>query len=157
MKVGNLRWGEVGAMAGGAVLALSIFLPWYSTGNANSSIGGHGPGAEVVDADWSAWQVLPVFRYLLLLAAIAPFVLSWIVVRGHSLSWPRGELTAVIGLTALTIVIVKAFIFRPGEPSGQISLAVGFFVALLGSLLILVGALLRSQEIGRARKPPGTL
>jgi len=111
----------------------------------------------VPNQDWSAWEVLPVWRFLVLLAAIAPFILGWIIVREHALSWPRGELTAVVGLTALTLILVKGFIFKPGEPSGQISLAYGYYLALFASILILIGAFVRSTEIGKARKPPGVM
>jgi hypothetical protein len=158
MHFGDLRWGEVVSMVGGALLALAVFLPWYSTGNGNAKIGDFGPpGAPVPNQDFSAWDVLPVFRFLLLLAAIAPFILAWIIVREHALSWPRGELTAVVGLSAVTVILVKAFVFKPGEPSGQISLTYGFVVALIAALLILIGAFVRSTEIGKARKPPGVL
>jgi hypothetical protein len=154
MHFGELRWGEVVAMVGGALLALSVFLPWYATGNANSSIYGDCVGA---DKSCAAFEVLPVFRFLLLLAAIAPFILGWIIVRRHALSWPRGELTAVVGLAALTLILVKGFIFKPGEPSGQISLTWGYFIALIGAILILAGAFVRTTEIGAARKPPGVM
>jgi hypothetical protein len=154
MHFGELRWGEVVAMVGGALLAISVFLPWYETGNSNSSIGGHN---HVGNSSFSAWQVLPVWRFLFLLAAIAPFILAWIIVRGHALSWPRGELTAVIGLAALTLILVKGFIFKAGEPTGQISISYGYFVGLLGSILILSGAFVRSTEIGATRKPPGVM
>src|SRR6266540_2893594 len=150
MHFGDLRWGELVSMVGGALLALSVFLPWYSTGNSNSTIGGMN---HVANQDFSAWDVLPVFRILLLLAALAPFILAWIIVREHALSWPRGELTAVVGLAALTVILVKGFVFKPGEPTGQISLSYGWFVALVGAALILVGAFVRSTEIGKARKP----
>jgi hypothetical protein len=158
MHFGDLRWGEVVAMAGGFLLALSVFLPWYSTGNSNTTIGGFGPpGAPIPNQDFAAWDVLPVFRVLLLLAAISPFILAWIIIRGHALSWPRGELTAVIGLTAITLILVKGFVFKPGEPTGQISLTYGYYLALLASVLILVGAFVRVSELGKARKPPGVL
>ena len=142
-------------MVGGALLALSVFLPWYETGNSNTTIGGNGP--DIANQGYSAWDVLPVWRFLLLLAAVAPFILAWIIVREHRLSWPRGELTAVVGLTALTLILVKGFIFKPGEPTGQISLSYGYFLALIASILILIGAFVRSTEIGRSRKPPGVL
>jgi hypothetical protein len=153
MHFGELRWGEIVAMVGGGLLAISVFLPWYDTGNENSTIGGH-HGANL---SFSAWQVLPVWRYLFLLAAFAPFVLGWIIIRGHALSWPRGEVTAVTGLAALTLILVKGFIFKPGEPTGQISLTYGYFVGLIGSILILSGAFVRSTEIGARRKPPGVM
>ena len=140
-------------MVGGALLAISVFLPWYETGNSNSTIASD-KGANL---SVSAWNALPVWRFLLLLAAVAPFILAWIIVREHRLSWPRGELTAVVGLTALTLILVKGFIFKPGEPTGQISLSYGYFLALIASILILIGAFVRSTEIGKSRKPPGVL
>lgn len=150
MDLSRLDRREWVAMAGGLLLAISVFLPWYDTGNRFGNIDGqHG--------SLSAWDSLEVIRILLLLAAIAPFVLASIVARGQALSWPRGELTMVIALTALTIVLVRGLIVKPGEPEGQISLQFGWIVAVLASLLILAGALLRSEETETARKPPGVL
>ena len=46
-------------------------------------------------------------RYVLLIAAVAPAILAYIIVRGHALSWPRGELTAVAALLALTLTLFR--------------------------------------------------
>ena len=140
-------------MVGGALLALSVFLPWYETGNSNSTIASD-KGANL---SVSAWNALPVWRWLLLAAAVAPFILAWIIVRDHELSWPRGEMTAVVGLTAFGLILVKGFIYKPGEPTGQISLCLGCFLALLGTILILVGALRALHRDRTVRKPPGVL
>jgi hypothetical protein len=94
---------------------------------------------------------------LLLIAAVAPLILAYIIVRGHALSWPRGELTAVTALVALTFTIFRGVIDRPGSPSGQIRIGYGWWMALLGGLLILVGSVWRSQESAGRRKPPGVL
>ena len=94
---------------------------------------------------------------LLLIAAVAPLILAWIIVRGHALSWPRGELTAVVALVALTFTLFRGVIDRPGSPSGQISLGYGWWIALLGAILILVGSVGRAQESAGRRKPPGVL
>ena len=67
---------------------------------------------------------------MLLLAAIAPAILAYIIIRGHALSWPRGELTAVVALAALTFIIFRGVIDKPGTPSGQISIDYGWWVAL---------------------------
>jgi uncharacterized membrane protein len=96
-------------------------------------------------------------RILLLLAALAPLILAWIIVRGHALSWPRGELTAVTALAALTLVVFRGLIQKPGSPPEEISLGYGWWVALVGSLLILAGAVARTRESGARRKPPGVL
>ena len=83
------------AVAGGLLLVIAVFLPWYGTSdNPNAEIdGGRG--------DFSAWEVHPLLRWLLLAAAAAPLILAWIVLRDHELSWPRGEMTAVVAMVGL--------------------------------------------------------
>jgi hypothetical protein len=100
---------------------------------------------------------MTVLRFLLLAAAVAPIILAWIIVRGHALSWPRGELTAVVAIAALTFIIFRGLIDRPGAPSGEIGVGYGWFVALIGGALILVGSIWRSRESAARRKPPGVL
>ena len=56
-----------------------------------------------------------IIRYLLLITAVAPLVLAWIIIRGHALSWPRGEMTAVIAIAALTFTRVP----RRDRPAGD--------------------------------------
>jgi hypothetical protein len=46
---------------------------------------------------------------------------------------------------------------KPGTPSGEISLDYGWFVALIGGLLILAGSIWRSRESAARKKPPGVL
>jgi hypothetical protein len=153
MDFKRLDRGEVIAAVGGILLAISIFLAWYSLGNSNAVLNGcHGPSISC-----SGWKALTILRYFLLLAAIAPAILAYIIVRGHALSWPRGELTAVSALAALTFIIFRGVIDKPGSPSGEISIDYGWFVALLGGLLILAGSITRSQETATRRKPPGVL
>jgi hypothetical protein len=153
MDFRQLDRGEIIATIGGLLLAISIFLAWYSLGNRFAHINDcHGPHTSC-----SGWNALTILRYLLLLAALAPVILAWIIVRGHALSWPRGELTAVTALAALTFTIFRGVIDKPGTPSGQISIDYGWFVALIGGLLILAGSIWRSRESAARRKPPGVL
>ena len=153
MDVKQIDRGELIAVAGGIVLGISLFLAWFNLGNANAVLNNcHGPNSSC-----TGWDSLTILRYLLLLAAAAPLILAWIIVRGHALSWPRGELTAVTALTALTFIVFRGLIDRPGEPPGEISISYGWFVALLGGLLILVGSIWRSRESSARRKPPGVL
>jgi hypothetical protein len=93
----------------------------------------------------------------LLAAALAPLILAWIIARDHELSWPRGEMTAVVAMIALVLVLYVGVIDRPGEPSGEISLQIGWFAALAGCLLEVVGGGLRAGSTERPRKPPGVL
>ena len=46
---------------------------------------------------------------------------------------------------------------RPGEPSGEVGLSYGWFVALLGTMLIAVGGSYRASTTERPRKPPGVM
>ena len=150
MDFKQLDRGEVIATAGGVLLAISIFLPWYSLGNANAALGGcHGPHTSC-----SAWNALSVIRVLLLLAAFAPVILAWIIIRGHALSWPRGEMTAIIAIAALTFIVFRGIVYRPGTPPGEISISYGWWIGLAGGFLILIGSLWRAQE-SAIRKPPG--
>jgi hypothetical protein len=141
------------AVLGGLLLALSIFLTWYSLGNVNARLNGcHGPNTSC-----TGWDSLTFLRFALLLAAIAPAILAYIIVRGHALSWPRGELTAVVALAALTFTLFRGVIDKPGSPPGEISVDYGWWVALLGALLILSGSIWRTRESSTRRKPPGVL
>ncbi len=153
MDVKQIDRGELIAVAGGIVLGLSLLLAWFDLGNANAVLNTcKGPNGSC-----TGWSSLTVLRYLLLVAAIAPAILAWIIIRGHALSWPRGELTAVIALTALTFTVFRGVIDRPGEPPGEISISYGWWVALFGGLLILIGSVFRSRESSARRKPPGVL
>jgi hypothetical protein len=154
MQFKQIDRGELIAVVGGILLAISLALSWYSLGNSNARLGGcSGPHSSC-----TAWHGLGiVVRVLLLLAAVAPLILAYIIVRGHALSWPRGELTAVTALAALTLTLFLGVIDKPGSPPEEISVDYGWWIALGGSLLILLGSITRSRESSARRKPPGVL
>jgi hypothetical protein len=145
--------GELIAIVGGILLGISIFLPWYSLGNQFAHLNAcAGPNTTC-----TGWHSILVLRFVLLAGAAAPLILAWIIVRGHALSWPRGELTALVGVTAFVLVLFRGVIDKPGSPHDQISVDFGWWLALAGSLLIIVGAAWRYQEGAPRRKPPGVL
>ena len=152
MDVRRITTSEILAAVGGALLALSVFLPWYSTNPKN-------PNANIAQmkGDIAAWDAHMILRYVLLAAAFAPIVLLYIVIRDHELSWPRGEMTAVIGIIAFGLVAYVGVIDRPGEPPSEISLSFGWFMALLGTILIAIGGSYRASTTERPRKPPGVM
>ena len=154
MDFKQLDRGEALAVVGGILLGVSVFLAWYSLGNQYATLNScRGPHTSC-----TAWSSLEILRFLLLIAAAAPAILAWIIIRGHALSWPRGELTAVTALTALTMTGFRGLIDKPGSPPGEISIDYGWFVALVGGLLILLGAVSRARESAAdRRKPPGVL
>jgi hypothetical protein len=152
MDVSRLSRSELIAALGGILLLVGVFLPWYvpNTENRNAIVNG---SREAV----SAWEAHTLLRFLFIAAAVAPLILTYIVVRDHELSWPRGELTAVVAIAAFGIVGYVGIVDRPGEPPGEISLGIGWFLSLAGTILMAVGGAMRAGSSERPRKPPGVL
>ncbi len=142
----------------GAVLLVSLWLPWFSTNpdNANSVIASSGtPSGESASA-WEAFSgPLP---WLLALLAIAPVILTWIVARGYKLAWRPGEVTMVSGMIGVTLVLCNGIILGKPEPNIDLSLAIGWYLALLACILIVTAGFQRQAlHATGMRKPPGTM
>jgi hypothetical protein len=151
MDFRQLDGGELIAVLGGAILGLSVFLAWFTLGDRYTVLGNcRGPNSSC-----TAWDSLLILRFLLLVAALAPAVLAWIILRGHALSWPRGEMTAIIAIAALTFTVFRGLIDKPGTPPGEIGITFGWWIGLAGGLLILIGSVARTKESITTRKPPG--
>lgn len=154
---------------GSILLIISIlFLPWYSVDlnvpqrvsggpdfNPDAFICGQGNGS------CTGFQTFPILRWLLLLAAAAPLILGYIIVRGHKLSYPPGEMTMIAGFAATVLIGYNGLIDKPGSGPAEIgvSLDYGYWIALLSSIMIAVVGFTRSLESGprRTRKAPGTV
>ena len=152
MDLSRLSRSELIASLGGILLLVGVFLPWYvpNEDNRNAVVAG---SREAV----SAWDAHTYLRYLFLAAAVAPLILAYIVLRDHELSWPRGELTAVVAIAAFGIIGYLGIIDRPGDPPGEISLGIGWFVSMAGVILMAIGGGMRAGGSERPRKPPGVL
>jgi len=151
MDFRQLDRGELVAVLGGAILAISVFLEWYKLGDRFAVLNScRGPTSSC-----TGWNSLMILRFLLLVTAAAPAVLAWIIVRGHALSWPRGEMTAIIAIAALTFTLFRGLIDKPGTPPGEISVAYGWWIGLAGAVLILIGSVWRAQQSAAVRRPPG--
>ena len=147
---------EFVGMAASGVLFASLFLPWFSTSedNPNSTIESAGIGAG---ESANAFETFQLLDPLLVLACIAPFVLTWIIARGHTLTWRPGEVTMIVGITALVLILCNGIILGKPEPGIEISLSIGYFVGMLGCIGMLVAGYLRQAVYTKARKPPGVL
>jgi len=152
MDLKRVSRGEVIAVIGGLLLLVGLFLKWYESVSELAVLAEHtGKGT------YTAWDAHSTLRWLFLLAAAAPLVLAYIIARDHALSWPRGQVTSIVGIASIGILVYVGVIDRPGEPSGQIELEFGWYVALLGAFLMLAGSVMRQQETEIRRKPPGTV
>jgi hypothetical protein len=164
----KLHWSEGVGFAGSAVLLGSLFMPWFSTScahinpaspsgcNTNSVLTG-GVNNPHSYGDFTAFQTFKLLDVILVLACIAPFVLAYIIVRSHELTWRPGEVTMIVGMVATVLILLNGVILgKPGD-SVDISLEYGWFVGLIGAVLISFGGTLRQALTGRARKPPGVL
>ena len=153
MDFGRLQRGEFIGFAGVGVLLISLFMPWFETNpdNANAEINGQ-------SGEFNAFETYGTLDWLLVAACLAPFILAWIVVRGHKLTWRPGEITMIVGMTAFALIILNGVILgRPGDPDSEIDIKIGYIVGLLGSAMICAGGIIRQAEGDRARKPPGTI
>jgi hypothetical protein len=152
---------EIVGMIAAVVLVLSLFIEWYSLTTDPSIVERGGDAGNwacgVGNTSCSAWDTFPIMRFLLIAAAAAPFILAWIVARGHALSWPRGELTAIVGLAAFVLIAYNGIVDKP-QDGLQISLSIGYYLALIASLVIFLSGGFRAVESGGGaqRKPPAT-
>jgi hypothetical protein len=161
----NPRRVVVGGIASALLLASLLLMPWYTLshsafrqpGNANFSsawICGKG------NYSCTGFETFPILRWLLILAAIAPVILAYILVRRHRLSWPPGEMTMVAGFTATVLIFYNGIIDKPGSGIAQagVGLDYGYWVALIAAVVIGLTGFTRSQEgQRRMRKAPGTV
>jgi hypothetical protein len=154
LDTSRLTPGEFMGMGAAVLLFISLFLPWFTTSesNPNSRLGDVSGGESA-----SAWEVYGMLDWLLVGACTAPFILSWIIMRGHRLTWKPGEVTMVVGITAVVLILCNGIILgRPGD-SVDIGLGIGYFIGLIASVGLLVAGYLRQAFYTEARKPPGVI
>ncbi len=152
LDLSEIHWSELVGFAGSAVLFLALYLPWFETKEgSNGRINGE-------SGEFNAFDTFGLLDLLLLAACIAPFVLAWIIARGHALTWRPGEVTMIVGMVALTLIILNGVILgKPGEPDSEISKKIGWYVALVGAIGIGASGILRQALYSGTRKPPGVL
>lgn len=152
MDLKRVSLGEVIAIVGGALLGVGLFLKWYESVSRLAMING-----EKGEGVFTGFEVHTLIRWLFLAAAIAPLILTYIIARNHTLSWPRGQVTSVVAIAVFGLLVYNGIIDRPGEPASQIELEYGWYVSTAGAMLMLYGSVRRQQESEIKRKPPGTL
>ncbi len=64
-------------------------------------------------------------------------------------------MTAIIAISALTFTVFRGVIDKPGIASRRDRHHHGWWIGLVGGLLILIGSVARTKESMTTRKPPG--
>jgi hypothetical protein len=150
IDLARLQRSEYLGMIAALVLLGSLFLPWFQPNpdNADATISGQ-------RGTLTAFDTYVTLDWLLVAACSAPFILAYIIARGHALSWRPGEITAIVGLTAFVLIFCNGIVFgKPGQPNSEISFQIGYLVGLVGAAGIAASGFTRQLE-GSRRKPPG--
>jgi hypothetical protein len=164
---------ELIGFLGAGILLFSLFLNWFSTSCATEAAANAARGADTAAAcnanselhgmhgSFNAFDTYGVLDWLLVAACAAPFILAYIIARGHDLTWRPGEITMIVGITAAALILVNGIIL--GRPGGEdphnvdISIEIGYWIGLLGAACIAFGGFVRQAQSIRGRKPPGVL
>jgi hypothetical protein len=160
MDFGRLGRGDIIAALGGLLLLASMFIKWFgvSKGKPENLCGAGKTSCTGYDTfHFFTVLIIPGMDLLLTAAAIAPWILVWIVVRRHQLSWPPGEVTMTVGAIAATLILYNGVVDRVGDTRQFVSLGPGWYIALIGALMIVAGgAISQISRGGVSRKPPGS-
>jgi hypothetical protein len=162
-EMSKISPGELAGMFAALVLLASLWMPWYGTSSSNPHSVLHGAGGPGhLGETVNAWQTFRILDLLLVAACTAPYILTWIIARGHTLTWRPGEVTMIVGMIAFILILCNGVILgkpkNPGESGSiEISLQYGYLVALLGTVGLIVAGYLRQAVYTDARKPPGVL
>jgi len=164
MELSNLDRGRTiaGALAAIALIGSLFLLEWFSLTTGQERTVQQAWVCGEGDYSCTGWETFGILRYLLILAALAPAILGYILIRGHKLSYPPGEMTMIAGFAAFVLISYNGILFKPKPDEGQVfgeSLGIGYWVALLAAAAIGVVGFLRSQASGgrQQRKAPGTV
>jgi hypothetical protein len=142
----RLRRVELAQLGAALALGVAIFLPWYSTNSAvpSAAVSGHG-------GDVTAWLGLPVLRWLLLAAVAAALLSAWQTAAGETgtRGVHRGETSVVVAVLVLALVLFVGVVDRPGSPSSEISLDIGWYLAVVAAVCAVGAAIRRLPHAAR--------
>jgi hypothetical protein len=157
MDLRRLRTGEWTFGISGALLLVSLFLPWWSLPGTWSGLGPAGPtegayfersiGGDSPSTEWSAWEVFSTADVLFALLGLLALVVCVIVARA-SAAGPGVAGEALLTPLALAMAIVAAVqvVGTPGSldlppPLPDPAIEYGAWIGLAATLGVLVGLL----------------
>ena len=137
MDLRRLRAGEWITGAAGALLLVSLFLPWYGEADADASV--------------TAWETLAILDVVLALIAAAAVLLLFVTATQNVPGVPIAmtSLVALAGLIALVLVLIRV----ADLPDGAEGREWGLFIGLAGAVGIVGGAFVAMRD--ERLSPPG--
>ena len=149
----------IGAIAAALMVGSLVLLDWFTLSVTPPREEGQDFICGVNEYACTGFDTFPILRWLLIAAAVAPFILTYIIMRGHKLSWAPGEMTMVVGFTAFVLILYNGIIDKPGSEGEEIGVAleIGYYIALLAALGLAASGVGRMMEAGSVRKTPGTV
>jgi hypothetical protein len=131
VEAGRLTRGEVYAALGGALLLISLFVPWYS-----QTVGGG------LEANVNAWQAFDAFDLLLALIGLIGVGQAVLRAAGAEPNEERAVARVVAGaaLLAAAIALYRAIELPEVALDDTIELRIGPFVALIAATGMAYGA-----------------
>jgi hypothetical protein len=147
VKLDRLRGGELLAGAGGALLAVTLFLPWFGKVSPFCEpFPGHSCGQNV-----SAWEAFGFTDIVLLAAALAGIAMA--IAGGQPKTDSQitsASMTVPIGFVATLLVL-----YRVLDPVGSKDPRFGLYLGLAACLAITYGAWrsVRNERPSRVARP----
>lgn len=152
----------IGIVAGIVLIAALIFLPWFDLSSEETRVAQDAWICGTGEYTCTGFETFSIVRWLLIVGAVAPAILAYVLMRAHKLSWAPGEMTMVVGFVLVVLIAYNGLIAKPVPDNGVefgTSLAFGYYIALLAAIVIGVTGYMRSLETGgrQGRKAPGTV
>jgi len=138
-----MRRFEPVAAAGGVLLLVSLFLPWYGV-DLPASIGDASPFGP---AEASGWQILTVIDVLLALIALPAIALPIVSITAEGPAKPIA-VAVIASATGWLAVVLVAFrlLDAPGDVDEFLGLRYGIWLALAGALIAWIGSWLTMRD-----------
>lgn len=147
MDTSRVSLGEMVAAAGGVVLLVLMFLPWF---------GGHLTGGPPIKVEpqtgWESFSALSKFLLILVMAAAIGVTAARALGRLPSLPVEQGALVLVAGVVAFVVVLIRMLDPPASFASASLGLEVdtsrklAAFLALAASATIAYGGYLQRRE-----------
>jgi hypothetical protein len=137
----KIRTGEMAAAAGGVLLLVAMFLPWY--------------GLRGREETLTAWAAFSIVDLVLALAAVLGILLLVLQVVGRGPAGPvaLGVLGGIVSIVAVVLVGYR-ILNQPG-PNEFVTVRVGAWLGLLATVVIAGGTWVSiSDERPRPVDPP---